>query len=230
MTRTVLVVGNSDGIGAALTRALLTRGDRVVGLSRSPSPLGPSGPRHEMLDVSSPELTNVVRRLDQEERFDACVYCAGIGSELKLPDLSREAHVVEVNLVGMMRTMEALVPRWIDERRGHFVGLSSLADSLYLTEAPSYSASKAAFSNYLVSMGFKLRSHSVRVTNVRFGFVDTKMARSPIKPLMMTPDKAAAHVLRCLDTKPRQLTVPKAMGALVALLRLGQSLRVWTRY
>ena len=40
MTRRVLIVGNSDGIGAAVTRALLTVGDEVVGVSRSANLLG----------------------------------------------------------------------------------------------------------------------------------------------------------------------------------------------
>src|SRR5262245_52775400 len=103
MAQRILVVGNSDGIGATVTRHLLARGDHIVGISRSASPLGSAGPRHEILDVSSPELPILVRRLNEEAGgFDACIYCAGIGSELKLPDLSREAHVFEVNLVAMI--------------------------------------------------------------------------------------------------------------------------------
>ena len=52
-----------------------------------------------------------------------CIYCAGIGSALTLPDPSHEARVFDVNLTGMVRTMEVLVPHWIERRAGHFVGL-----------------------------------------------------------------------------------------------------------
>jgi len=45
---------------------------------------------------------------------------------------------------------------------------------------------------------------------------------------MMTREAAAARVVRCLDTRPLQLTTPKLMGAVVHALRLMQSLRVWT--
>jgi short-subunit dehydrogenase len=237
MSRKVLIIGNSDGIGAAVTRALVACGDRVVGISRSPSPLGAAGPRHVIHDVASPLLGELLRLLLEEEGgkepakeggFDACIYCAGIGSQLTLPDLSNESRVFDVNLTGMVRTFEVLAPYWIERGKGHFIGLSSLADDIYSTDAPSYSASKAGFSNYLLSMGLKLRSQNVFVTNIRFGFVDTKMAKSPRRPLMMTADQAAKHVLRCLDQRPLQLSVPKAVGAVAHALRLAQSLRIWT--
>lgn len=229
MPRRILIVGNSDGIGAAVTRALVTRGDRVVGISRSPSPLGVAGPRHEIQDVTSPQYAELLMHLLREEDgFDACIYCAGVGSELTLPDLSDDARVVDVNLTAMVRTMQVLVPHWLARGSGHFVRLSSLADGVYLADAPSYSASRAGFSNYLLSVGLKLRPHGVYVTNIRFGFVDTKMAKGPFKPMMMTPEAAARRVLRCLETRPRQLSAPKLIGGLVHVLQWVQSVRVWT--
>ena len=229
MHKRILIIGNSDGIGAAVTRQLVARGDHVVGISRSVSPLGPAGPRHEIHDVASRHLTDLIGRLLREEGgFDTCIYCAGIGSDLELPDLSNEARVFEVNLVGMVRALEALVPHWIEHGGGHFVGLSSMADTIYGVDAPSYSASKAGVSNYLVSMGLKLRRHNVHVTNVRFGFVDTKMAKASTKPLMMTVEDAARHVVRCLERKPLQMSVPKIAAAALHLARWAQALRVWT--
>jgi NAD(P)-dependent dehydrogenase (short-subunit alcohol dehydrogenase family) len=228
MSRNILIIGNSDGIGAAVTRALLARGDRVVGLSKSPAAPGCGGARHEVHDVTATGFTEVLQRFWREEHgFDACIYCAGIGSSLKLPDLSNEARVFDVNLTGMVRTMEVLVPHWIERRSGHFVGLSSLADRFYNVEAPSYSASKAGFSHYLLSMAPRLRGHGISVTNIRFGFVDTKMAQAPRKPLIMTPEAAAGHVVKCLEKRPMQLSVPRLAAAFVQSVRLVQSLRVW---
>jgi NAD(P)-dependent dehydrogenase (short-subunit alcohol dehydrogenase family) len=222
----VLVVGNSDGIGAAVARALVERGDRVVGVSRSASPFGHPSLRHEVHDVTASSYQSLLERLLNEEGpFDVCVYCAGIGSALALPDLSREAHVIDVNLTGLVRTVEILVPSWLKQQRGgHFVGLSSLGDAVYLAEAPSYSASKAGFSNYLLSIGQLLRGSGIAVTNIRFGFVDTKMAKAPVKPLMMSPEAAARHVLRAFDRRPAQVSVPRLMAAATWALGVWQSL------
>lgn len=230
MSQRVLIIGNSDGIGAAVTDALIARGDQVVGISRSASPLGHDGLRHEVQDVAAPDYPKLLQRILQEEGpFDACIYCAGMGSGLELPDLSNEPRVFEVNLVAMVRTMELLVPDWIERKAGHFVGLSSIADDFYNAHAPSYSASKAAFSSYLLAMAFKLREYGVYVTNVRFGFVDTKMAKAPKRPLMMSRETAARHVIRCLEKRPIQLSVPKSMGLLVRVIRWAQSVCVWWR-
>lgn len=229
MSRSILIVGNSDGIGAAITTMLAARGDRIVGVSRSPATVHGERISHLVEDVTSAGYGPLLTRLaGQHNGFDACIYCAGIGSLLKLPDVSRESLVFEVNLVAMVRTLEALLPNWLERRAGHFIALSSLADDFYSSEAPSYSASKAAMSNYLLSMGLKVREFGIAMTNVRFGFVDTKMAKAPWKPMMMTREAAAARVVRCLDTRPLQLTTPKLMGAVVHALRLMQSLRVWT--
>jgi len=129
----------------------------------------------------------------------------------------------------MVRTMEALVPHWLERKAGHFIGLSSLADDFYNADAPSYSASKSGFSNYLVSMALKLREHGVSVTNVRLGFVDTKMAKAPSRPLLMSRERAARYVVRCLETRPVQLSVPKLAGAFIRAVRWMQSLRIWCR-
>jgi len=229
VSRSILIVGNSDGIGAAITTMLAARGDRIVGVSRSPATVHGERISHLVEDVTSAGYGPLLTRLaGQHNGFDACIYCAGIGSLLKLPDVSRESLVFEVNLVAMVRTLEALLPNWLERRAGHFIALSSLADDFYSSEAPSYSASKAAMSNYLLSMGLKVREFGIAMTNVRFGFVDTKMAKAPWKPMMMTREAAAARVVRCLDTRPLQLTTPKLMGAVVHALRLMQSLRVWT--
>jgi len=226
--RRTLIIGNSDGIGAAVAEALVAHGDRVVGVSRSPSRLTHPSLRHEVHDVTVPSYTDLLGRLLAEEGpFDVCIYCAGIGSALELPDLSREAYVVDVNLTGMIRTLAVLAPYWLKERRGHFVGLSSLADALYSAEAPSYSASKAGFSNYLLSIERPFRRAGVAVTNIRFGFVDTKMAKAPIKPLMMTASDAARHVVRALEKRPVQLSVPKLTAAATWAIGCLQSLRSW---
>ena len=228
MNRNILIIGNSDGIGATLTRRLIAQGDQVVGVSRSPSPLGPEGPKHFVQDISAPNYSETLNRIIGEEGpFDTCIFCAAIGSGLKLPDLSQEAKVIGVNFTAMVQTLADLLPGWLEQGRGHFIGLSSLADDFYNTDAPSYTASKAGFSNYLVSMAMKLRPQGIHVTNIRFGYVDTKLPKASWKPLMMTPDQAAAHVIRCLTTKPMQLSIPKLLGLVLYGIRWMQSLRVW---
>jgi NAD(P)-dependent dehydrogenase (short-subunit alcohol dehydrogenase family) len=229
--RRVLVVGNSDGIGLALTRRLLGEGSTVVGLSRRPSPVEAAGYRHVVADVAAPDYRATLQGLQASDGpFDACIYCAGIGELFDADNLAREAEVVRVNLVGAIETASVVLPPMIAAGRGHLVGLSSIGDGVSAT-APSYAASKAGLSSYLAGLTLALRPRGVHVTNVRFGFVDTKMAKYPVRPFMITAERAADVVARCLDRplrrRPARVTYPWRMGALVWVLDRLTSLRLW---
>jgi hypothetical protein len=58
----------------------------------------------------------------------------------------------------------------------------------------------------------------VAVSNLRFGFVDTKMARAAVRPFMYTLDQAVDQVELVLRKRPLRLTRPLSMAVLVRLL------------
>jgi short-subunit dehydrogenase len=220
MGRKALFVGNSNGIGLATTKELLKRGWKVAGISRSQSPINDPSYEHfvaAVQDAEYPKLLNSI--IETEEPVDLCVYCAGTGELLNPLDMKNEAEVIDVNLLGMVRTASLVIPHMVKNARGHFVGLSSVADELLSAEAPSYHASKAGFSNYLEGLALALRPKGVYVSNMRFGFVDTKMARGDVKPFMMGVDKAAHHLLKCIDKKPARYTAPRIVIPLVKFRR-----------
>jgi hypothetical protein len=66
----------------------------------------------------------------------------------------------------------------------------------------------------------------VKLTNVRFGFVDTKMAKSGTKPFMMTTEQACAVVLRTIANPRLRVTRPHPMGMLAWILMLVTRLRI----
>jgi len=72
-----------------------------------------------------------------------------------------------------------------------------------------------------------LRPRGVRVTNLRFGFVDTKMAKAKARPFMMTTDRAVDVIARCLRRRPARFTYPRRLAALVWLSNLVLSVRLW---
>ncbi len=213
-----LLIGNSDGIGLALTRDLLHRGCRVVGVSRSPSPLQDEYYVHEVADVQDETYSDRLAGLIATHGIPhLCVYCAGIGELLDVSRIETEVAVMQVNLTGMVRTVAAALPGMVERGSGHLIGLSSVADEMLSAEAPSYHASKAGFSCYLESLALAMTPRGVRVTNIRFGFVDTKMAKGDVKPFMMSVDRAVEHILRCIDKHPIRYTAPKVVVPLVKL-------------
>jgi len=233
---TALLIGNSDGIGLALTRALLDRGITTVGLSRSPSPVHHEGYRHHVIDVTDPGFRDLLAGVCRDlGRVDTCVYCAGIGHEIDLDIdlvaglpgvLDRERDVFEVNLMGLVATIEIVLPLMLAAGRGHFIGLSSLADRFCNPGAPSYGAAKAGMSSYLESMAFAARKRGVAITNIRFGFVATKMAKADTKPFEISADQAAAVIVACMRKRPIRVSHPWRMAALLWMVGLPARIRI----
>lgn len=223
-----LLVGTSDGIGLALAQRLLAAGWRVVGISRSPSRIDDPGYEHLTQDVAEPDYPEVLRRAcDRLGGVDLCVYCAGIGEGFDPKDLAADVRVFAVNLMGALTTIEVVGSRMVAAGSGHLIGLSSMSDQVILGSSPSYCGSKAGLSTYLRCLAPSLRPHGVFVTTVRFGFVDTKMAKSPVKPMLITAERAAEVVLRCVRTRPAQISYPRRMALLSGLLGKLGMLRTW---
>jgi NAD(P)-dependent dehydrogenase (short-subunit alcohol dehydrogenase family) len=231
-----LVIGNSDGIGLALTRRLLADGMTVLGVSRRAAPIDSAAYRHLVIDVSAADYRERLSAfLDEPVQngpttagpLALCVYAAGIGELFDLADLATEAQVFRVNLLGAVETIAVVVPRFEAAGQGHFVGLSSLGDELRSGQAPSYSASKAGLSAYLINLGLALAPRGIAITNLRFGFVDTKMAKAPQRPFMIAVERAVDVIYEVLRSRPLQRSHPWRMAALVRLLAWLGAPRIW---
>jgi short-subunit dehydrogenase len=215
--RSALLIGTSDGIGKELARQLLERGWNVVGLSRSAG--GPTGDRyrHIVIDVRASDYGAALDSVLTERGFELCIYCAGTGDLFDAAQLHRETDTLRVNLIGLAETVEHVLPRMLAQGHGTLAGLSSLGDALPVRSAPSYAASKVGMSYYLEGLASALPKGRVSIVNVRLGFVDTKMAKSPVKPFMLDVDSAAARILNAvLAVRPRtRLNIPQRAAILM---------------
>jgi NAD(P)-dependent dehydrogenase (short-subunit alcohol dehydrogenase family) len=215
-----LIIGGSDGIGLAVVRGLLARGWAVAGCSRSPSPVDHPALTHRVVDVRASGFSSVLAELVATGGpLDACIYCAGIGERLDPLDLGSDVATFEVNLMGALRTAAAVVPAMVRAGKGHLVVLSSQADEVVSATSPSYGASKAGVSAYFEGLGLALRRRGVRVTNVRLGFVETKMAKGRFRPFQVSADRAASVVLHALEAPALRVTFPLRTAVLVAVGR-----------
>ncbi len=219
MGKHALCIGNSDGIGLELTKHLLARDYSVTGISKSKSQIAHEHYQHFIYDVSEAGyekfLTETLARIPE---VDLCVYCAGIVEQFDPNNLAFETKVFRVNLMAAAISTELVVQRMISRNSGHFIGLSSLAGTLTSRQTPAYCAAKAGISKYWESLGLALKNGNVCITNVRLGFVDTKMAKSRVKPFMISAKAAAASILEVIDTPRVRLTKPHRLAWLMWIL------------
>lgn len=214
-----IVIGNSDGIGLGITKRLLELDWKVAGISRSGLLLNHANYSHITCNVLDEKYTVNLKSIIMHEQVDLLIFCVGIGELLNKNNMDDEVNIIEVNFLSLIKTLSQIVPHMLKNGSGHIVGLSSLADDFISVEAPSYNASKAGFSNYIEGLALALKPNNIFVTNVRFGFVDTKMAKSNIKPFMISTQKAVDHLIKCIEKKPIRYSAPKIVLPLVWILK-----------
>ncbi|MDR3636528.1 MAG: SDR family NAD(P)-dependent oxidoreductase [Isosphaeraceae bacterium] len=231
----VLLTGAANGIGRATASELAARGFRLGLIDREASPLedlaavlSARGAEvgAQVADVrDGGQLTAAVAALETRVGpTDVLVACAGVGGLSTATDLDLDGfqRMLEVNVLGVARTIEAVLPGMFARGRGHIVGISSVAGFRGLPWMPGYSASKAAITTYLEGLRPALKRRGVRITTVFPGFVRTALtADTPFRrPLpMMEPEQAAHYVVRAVVKRPRDYTFPLSTALGMGLLR-----------
>ena len=231
--RTALVTGASSGIGAALARRLAADGVSVALVARRESALrgladeiraaGGTASVHA-IDVSDPAATVAgVRAADDAlGGLDLVVANAGVGKGIWGGKLTFEdcADVLAVNVAGATATLCAVLPRMVERRRGHLVGVSSIASVRGIPKLAAYCASKAYLSTFLESLRVDLRRTGVRVTDVRPGYVRTAMtADNASMPFLVSAEDAAERIWKAIRGRRSVLTFPLPMAAGARVLK-----------
>lgn len=226
---TAIVTGASSGIGRALAVELVRSGTRrVVLVSRRKALLeslavevraAGAEPLIEVLDVGDADLCAArLRRLDEGlGGFDLVIANAGVGAPRGADPIAWETlrGPLHVNLCGAAATLTGALGAMVARRRGHLVGIGSLASYGPLPEAAAYCTPKAGLAMLLECLALDLRGSGVAVTHVRLGFVRTPMtdhASHPMPQLLEATD-AARQIVSRLRSRPREIVLPRALGA-----------------
>lgn len=229
--RRALVTGASSGIGRAIAGALARRDVEVILAARRRNLLAAVaaelGKRARVvpLDLFDPDdAVATIRALDDERPIDLVIANAGVGPDLGVDPSSWEAirGPCRVNFTGAAATLTALLPRMIARRRGHLVGVSSIAALGALPKSAAYCAPKAGLSMLLDCLRLDAEPHGVAVTAVHLGFVDTPMVahREGPMPQAMSATVAAERIVRALARRPPRIDLPRSLALAARLASL----------
>jgi len=231
MGRTIVVTGASRGLGRSFAIALARPGARIWLLARDTEALEEvardvrsRGARAEPspLDVTDTEATvRAIRAIDGESGGIDLVFAnagAGAPGPESVPYAweTMEA-AIRTSFVGAAATLTAALPAMVARGRGHLVATGSLASYGALPGAAAYCAPKAGLDMLLDTLRLDLQGTGVAVTNVRLGFVRTRMTARSTHPMPQTmdPDDVAREVVARLARRPREIVLPRALGAAV---------------
>jgi NAD(P)-dependent dehydrogenase (short-subunit alcohol dehydrogenase family) len=182
-----LVTGASSGIGEAASLALGEAGFEVIGTGRNTSHLaGREGVTFLDLDVSSDaSVATVVQRvIDRYGRIDVLVNNAGIGSAgaAEESSVAQAQRVFDINVFGVIRMTNAVLPHMRAQGRGRIVNISSIVGFIPQPYMTVYAASKHAIEGYSESLDHEVREYGVRVLLVEPAWTNTAFEANIVQP------------------------------------------------
>jgi NAD(P)-dependent dehydrogenase (short-subunit alcohol dehydrogenase family) len=184
--KTVVITGAARGIGEQLALTLSERGARVALVGLEPERLedvakrcGANAAWWEANVTDSDRLAAVAEEVAARfSRVDAVVANAGIaqGGPLLLADPASFDRVIEVNLLGSVRTARAFLPALVASR-GYYLQIASAAAFVPLPMMAAYCASKSGVEAFAHAVRTEVAHHGVDVGVAYLSWTDTDMVR-----------------------------------------------------
>ena len=183
MSQVWLITGANRGLGAAIARAALDAGHRVVAAARKTDSmrgsLGVGDDRLQIIDIDVTEPTSTLRvadfALSTFGRIDVLVNNAGYGQLGAFEELSSESikRQFDTNVFGLMNLTRAVLPAMRKQRSGHVFNISSTAGYKGGDRYSIYAASKFAVEGFSESLSEELSEFGIFVTAVEPGYFRT---------------------------------------------------------
>ncbi len=214
-----IIIGASDGLGAALALRLAREGYTLALLAR----------RQELLD----SLCDEINHASNEQR--ALAYVHNVMEYDKVPGLLRkivsdlggldlvifvasvndppggvekynfenDRKMIEVNLIGAMAWLHPIAEMFQSAKAGQIVGIGSVAGDRGRVGNPGYNTSKAGLATYLEALRNRLTRHGVNVLTIKPGFLKTEMLKAAqgATPFAIPPEKAAEDILKAMQKR-----------------------------
>ena len=228
--KTVWIVGASSGIGAATARALLAQGARVVVSARNAAALQTLAHKHPQCQALPLDATDraavhqAASLLLTQGPLDAVMYCAGHYEPMRADamDVAQMTRHVEVNYLGALYLLDAVLPALRARGSGHVSLVGSVAGYRGLPNSLAYGPTKAALINLAEALYLDLHPEGLGVSIINPGFVETPLtAQNDFKmPALLTPDQAAQAIVQGWAQGRFEIHFPKRFTLWLNLLRL----------
>lgn len=238
--KTVFLTGASSGIGEALAVAWAKKG-AVLGLlgrrkellSKLTKDCEKAGGTARPFACDVTDVNAVQAAVDyfiyEFGHIDILIANAGIGGNNKetraLQPLAVKK-VIDINLLGAVNSVHAVLPQMLKRGKGHLVAISSLAGFRGLPRSAAYSASKAGMTAFFESVRLDVKHLGIDVTIIQPGFIRTPLTagRESKMPFLMDLDDAIPHFISAIEKKKKFAAFPWQLATIV---RAGKLMPAW---
>jgi short-subunit dehydrogenase len=228
--RRVWLIGASTGIGRATAELLHSKGAKVIVSARSAEALHALAVQHPGLQALPLDATNeaavqvAASQLLSDGPLDLLMYCAGTYAAQRAQDMQPHdiAHHVQVNYMGAIYSIAAVLPSMLAAKHGHISLVSSVAGFRGLPKSLAYGPTKAALINLAETLYIDLRGEGLGVSVVNPGFVQTPLtAQNKFHmPALISPEQAATEIVAHWEKGRFEIHFPKRFTRWMKLMRI----------
>jgi len=221
-TRHAFVTGASSGMGKSFAMALLREGFAVFAAARrldQMDDLVDLGATAIRLDISSEEevvaAANQVAESTQGKGVDVLLNNAGFGLYGAMEDTSLEdaRYQFEVNLFGLARLTQLLLPAMREKQSGRIINISSMGGKMYTPLGSWYHASKHALEGWSDCLRVELAPLGIDVVVIEPGVIKTEFANVLLDPLIQRSGGSAYSEMANALAKVTRETIEKQQGS-----------------
>lgn len=207
------MTGGGRGIGRAVARTLAGAGARVTVLGRSRDALDDAvaaGHAHSALVADVTDAAGLASALSGVPPVDILVANAGaaVSAPLARSDDALFARMVEINLMGVVRCVRAVLPGMTERGFGRIVAVASTAGLKGYPYVSAYAAAKHALVGYVRSAALELAKTGITLNAVCPGFAETDLVAESL-------ERIVARTGRTLDEARAELTRHNPQGRLI---------------
>ncbi len=228
----IVITGAASGLGRGMARALAAEGAAIGAIDRTDVGLEALAKEFDgkrfafaMADVTDrAAVALAVKQLEEKlGPTDRMIANAGIGKPTGMLEFSAVdfAEIVQVNLIGVANSVAAVLPGMIQRKRGHLVGISSLASFRGLPLMSAYCAAKIGVNSLFDSMAVELKPHGISCSTVCPGWVRTPLTdqiKFKMKNLLEVDD-AVRRILDAVRRRKRFCAFPPRIAILLRIIR-----------
>jgi NADP-dependent 3-hydroxy acid dehydrogenase YdfG len=178
--KVILITGASSGIGLQTALDLLQQGHIVYGCARRiemMEPIRAAGGHVLALDVSDDDsmCDAVDEVIHSEGRIDVLVNNAGFATYGAVEDISMDTarHQLEVNILGLARMTQLVLPNMRKQKSGRIVNISSIGGTIHTPLGAWYHGTKFFVEGFTNTMRLEVEDKGIYMVLIAPGLIDT---------------------------------------------------------
>lgn len=223
----IFITGGLTGLGSETAQNLIKDGHQVGICSfqelEQIKDLIPVGAKYYQADVTDrSKMREVIQTFADEYKGLDLIYAnAGINHpKQEVPDWDLALKVVDINIKGVMHTIEPAIEIMKKQRSGHIVTISSVSGFVGLPGMSIYGSTKSFIRSMSETLAVDLDAYGIKVTCLAPGFISTPLTENnPHKmPFLITQQEAGKEIMKAIYSKKPLHVFPIVQRFIAAFL------------